>query len=128
MKALLRTLSAAGLLFAAASAPATAETLKAEGGSADELAKYQNNWMHWQALSNELSNPKIIRSPRDGNRPAVNSFATKAPRGQRNMEVMGKHKNMSMSYIIGTESDESKPNNILSGTRNIVFGKYDNER
>ena len=101
---------------------------EAEGGSADALSKYQNNWMHWQALSNELSNPKIIRSPRDGNRPAVNSFATKAPRGQRNVEVMGKHKNMSMSYIIGTESDESKPNNILSGTRNIVFGKYDNDK
>ena len=38
MKALLRTLSAAGLLFAAASAPATAETLKAEGGSAAGLS------------------------------------------------------------------------------------------
>ena len=100
---------------------------EAEGGSAD-YTKVQDIWRHWQALSNELSNPKIIRSPRDGNRPAVNSFATKAPRGQRNVEVMGKHKNMSMSYIIGTESDESKPNNILSGTRNIVFGKYDNDK
>ena len=39
MKALLRTLSAAALLCAAASAPATADTLKAEGGSAAGLSE-----------------------------------------------------------------------------------------
>ena len=99
----------------------------AEGGSADALKKYQNNWMHWQALSNELSNPKVIRCPRDGNRPPVNSFATKKPRGNRTAEPIGVHKNKSMSYFIGVEADESKPNNVLSGDRNIRAGKYDND-
>ncbi|MBK28102.1 MAG: hypothetical protein CMO77_04640 [Verrucomicrobiales bacterium] len=98
-----------------------------EGGSADSLGKYKENWIHWQALSNELSNPKVLRSPSDSNRGQANSFATKAPRGQRNVEPMGKHKNKSMSYILGSESDESKPSNILSGTRNIEFGKYNND-
>ena len=100
---------------------------EAEGGSADALKKYQNNWMHWQALSNELSNPKVIRCPRDGNRPPVNSFATKKPRGNRTAEPIGVHKNKSMSYFIGVEADESKPNNVLSGDRNIRAGKYDND-
>ena len=100
---------------------------EAEGGSADALKKYQNNWMHWQALSNELSNPKVIRCPRDGNRPPVSSFATKAPRGNRTAEPIGKHKNKSMSFFIGVEADESKPNNVLSGDRNIEYGKYNND-
>ena len=100
---------------------------EAEGGSADALKKYQNNWMHWQALSNELSNPKVIRCPRDGNRPPVNSFATKKPRGNRTAEPIGVHKNKSMSYFIGVEADESKPNNVLSGDRNIEYGKYNND-
>ena len=49
-----------------------------EGGSADSLGKYKENWVHWQSLSNELSNPKVVRSPRDSNRNQANSFATKA--------------------------------------------------
>jgi len=100
-----------------------------EGGSADSLGKYKENWVHWQALSNELSNPKVVRSPRDGNRNQANSFATKKPKGAagRNTVAFGVKGNYSMSYTIGSEGDESKPNNILSATRNIRFGKYDND-
>ena len=104
-----------------------------EGGSADSLGKSKENWMHWQALSNELSNPKVVRSPRDSNRTQANSFATKAPRGAAGRTVVpfgpkGKQGgNYSFSYTIGSEADESKPNNILSTTRNIKFGKYNND-
>ena len=34
---------------------------------------------------------------------------------------------MSYSYFLGKGADESKPNNILAGDRNIMFGKYDND-
>ena len=39
-----------------------------EGGSQDSLSKELENYKHWQALSNELSNPKVVRCPRDGGR------------------------------------------------------------
>ena len=94
-----------------------------EGGSADSLGKYKENWMHWQSLSNELSNPKVVRSPRDSNRNQANSFVTKKPKGAAGRTVVpfGLKGNYSFSYTIGSEADESKPNNILSATRNIVL-------
>ena len=100
-----------------------------EGGSADSLGKYKENWMHWQSLSNELSNPKVVRSPRDSNRNQANSFVTKKPKGAAGRTVVpfGLKGNYSFSYTIGSEADESKPNNVLSATRNIVFGKYNND-
>ena len=101
-----------------------------EGGSADSLGKYKENWVHWQSLSNELSNPKVVRSPRDSNRNQANSFATKKPKGAAGRTVVpfGLKGNYSFSYTIGSEADESKPNNILSATRNIEFGKYNNDK
>ena len=54
-----------------------------EGGSAEYLAKSKalEGCRHWQALSNELSNPKVVRSPRDGNRTQANGFMNGKPRG-----------------------------------------------
>ena len=100
-----------------------------EGGSADSLGKYKENWVHWQSLSNELSNPKVVRSPRDSNRNQANSFATKKPKGAAGRTVVpfGLKGHYSFSYTIGSEADESKPNNILSATRNVQFGKYNND-
>ena len=101
-----------------------------EGGSADSLGKYKENWRHWQCLSNELSNPKVVRSPRDSNRTQANSFVTKKPKGAAGKTTVpfgGTKGNKSFSYTIGSEADEAKPNNILSATRNIAFGKYDND-
>ena len=34
---------------------------------------------------------------------------------------------LSYSYFLGKGADESKPNNILAGDRNIMFGKYNND-
>ena len=82
------------------------------------------DWM-LTSLSNELSNPKVVRSPRDNSRNQANSFVTKKPKGAAGRTVVpfGLKGNYSFSYTIGSEADESKPNNILSATRNIVFGR-----
>ena len=109
-----------------------------EGGSSEYLAKNKalEGCRHWQALSNELSNPKVVRSPRDGNRTQANSFSGVKPRGAAAKTVTPfcnasktKHSKgtLSYSYFIGKGADEAKPNNILSGTRNIMFGKYNND-
>ncbi len=104
-----------------------------EGGSAEYLSRYKSNdnWRHWQALSNELVTPKLLRCPRDGNRMQANSFAERKPRGAAGRTIIpfgGRSGNLSFSYFLGLESDKNKPNNILSGDRNVMFAKYDNDQ
>jgi competence protein ComGC len=91
------------------------------GGTAEYIAvsKAAEYWKHFQALSNELSNPKVVRCPSDRNRNQANSFGE--------TEFGGPTGNLSMSYFIGKASDEAKPNNILSGDRNIEYGDYNND-
>ena len=99
-------------------------------GSADSLGKFEENWKHWQSLSNELSNPKVLRCPRDANRNQANSFVTKKPIGAAGNTIVpfgGDNGNLSFSYFVGSEADEAKPNNILAGDRNIAFGQYNND-
>ena len=106
-----------------------------EGGSAEFLAKNRalEGCRHWQALSNELSNPKVVRCPRDGTRRQANSFVEGKPRGAAGKTVVpfadkgGKNGNLSMSYFIAKDGDEAKPNNLLSGDRNVMYGKYNND-
>ena len=110
-----------------------------EGGSAEYLAKNKalEGCRHWQALSNELSNPKVVRCPRDGTRTQANTFDQNAPRGAAGKNITPfckgkpeKHTNgtLSYSYFLGKGADEAKPNNILAGDRNIVFVKYNNDQ
>jgi len=91
------------------------------GGTAEYIAvsKAPEYWKHFQALSNELSNPKVVRCPSDRNRNQANSFGE--------TEFGGPTGNLSMSYFIGKGSDEAKPNTILSGDRNIAYGDYNND-
>ena len=105
-----------------------------EGGSAEYIATKEtlNFFRHWQALSNELSNPKVVRCPRDGNRRQATTFADgdavrKITKGTTLFaDKKGKNGNLSVSYFIGKGADEAKPNNILSGDRNVNFAKYEN--
>ena len=109
-----------------------------EGGSAEFLAKNRalEGCRHWQALSNELSNPKVVRCPRDGTRLQANGFMNGKPRGAAGRNITpfcegnaAKHTKgtLSYSYFLGKGGDESKPNNILAGDRNIMFAKYNND-
>ena len=107
-----------------------------EGGSAEYIATKEtlNFFRHWQALSNELSNPKVVRCPRDGNRRQATTFADgdsvrKVTKGTTLFaDKKGKNGNLSVSYFIGKGADEAKPNNILSGARNDNFAKYVNDK
>ena len=107
-----------------------------EGGSAEYIATKETLkfFKHWQALSNELSNPKVVRCPRDGNRRQATTFADgdsvrKKTKGMTLFaDKKGKNGNLSVSYFIGKGADEAKPNNILSGDRNVNFAKYVNDK
>ena len=106
---------------------------QAEGGTA-EIAKPKTNtdavldsngrpifdpnaWLHFQALSNERSNPKVLRCPRDTrpNLVQANSFLSKKPRGTGGKRVIPFSQN-AISYWLRTdpEVDEARPNEIVA--------------
>ncbi|MBC8244651.1 MAG: hypothetical protein H8E20_09675 [Verrucomicrobia bacterium] len=108
------------------------QVAQAEGGSA-EFAKRSNTdavldsngqpifdanaWRHFQALSNELQNPKILRCPRD-TRPTLvqaNSILSEKPRGAAGNRVIPFGKD-AVSYWLRTdpEVDEARPNQIVA--------------
>ena len=73
-----------------------------------------NAWLHFQALSNELSNPKVLRCPTDGSRTLANTFASKKPQGAAGNSIIPFGEN-SVSYWLRTdpEVDEKRPNEVM---------------
>ena len=59
-------------------------------------------------MSNELSTPKILRCPTDEKRRIETTFAALQTRN--------------MSYFIGLDADETMPQTVLSGDRNVRGG------
>jgi hypothetical protein len=67
---------------------------------------------HFAVMSNELITPKLLFCPADGNRVRQSSFAQLS--------------NSNLSYFAGLDADESKPQRILTGDRNITGGALSN--
>jgi hypothetical protein len=79
----------------------------ANGGTRDH-PQGSEPWVHFQIMSNELNSPRVLICPRDGaSRTEVMSFET----------TLSNH---NVSYLVGMEADETKPNLILSGDRNLT--------
>lgn len=77
----------------------------ADAGTKD-FAATGDVWRHFQAVSNELNNPRVLVCPKDQERTRVTNFATL--------------NNNHISYFIGLNADETKPQTILSGDRNLA--------
>lgn len=65
-------------------------------------------YQYFQLLSNELGTPKILICPQDTKRKAANDFTNFG--------------NQNISYFIGLDGDENRPESIISGDRNITNG------
>jgi len=78
--------------------------LSTNKGGTMEFVAGGNAFRHFQAVSNELVNPKVLVCPEDNRSPET---------GFRNLG------NANVSYFIGVEADETKPQRILSGDRNL---------
>ena len=76
-----------------------------EGGTM-ELVGTGEAWRHFVAASNELNSPKILRCPTDMSRTRASTWSNFG--------------NQNLSYFVGLEADETKPNTILSGDRNLM--------
>lgn len=74
------------------------------GGTRERLAG-SNFFQHFQMMSNEINNPKILTCPSDDRYPA-SDLANLA--------------NSNLSYFVGLDADETRPAMWLAGDRNLV--------
>ena len=99
-----------------------------DGGSAEYAAATAANnannakliWYHFATLSNELSTPKIITCPSDGQVTEATAWGPQtgtAPKG-----VTPFNNNKYLSYGVGLDASETEPQAFLSMDRNMTNG------
>lgn len=76
----------------------------AEGGSL-EYSEAKDVFRHFLAASNELSSPKVLFCPQDKERLRVTDWSQLS--------------NRNVSYFVGLDADEGKPQTVLSGDRTL---------
>ena len=76
-------------------------------------------WHHFQILSNEIASGKIVMCPADRNR--LNNEAIDFLQNADSFSTANKQ-NEALSYFVGLEADETKPQAILAGDRAISDG------
>jgi len=81
-------------------------TSKGNSDGTKEFAMTGDVWRHFQAVSNELNSPKVLVCGKDEERTRIADFAALS--------------NSHLSYFIGLDANETKPQTILSGDRNIT--------
>lgn len=79
-----------------------------EGGTL-EFAESPEVFRHFDVMSNELSSPKVLVCPRDTERLRASRFGPPLA-------------NSNLSYFVGIEASETKPQSILTGDRNLIGG------
>jgi prepilin-type processing-associated H-X9-DG protein len=70
------------------------------------FATSTNVWRHFQAISNEVNTPKVFVCPEDKQRTRVAGWDAFT-------------NNSHLSYFLGMDADETKPQTILTGDRNV---------
>src|SRR5437868_7789419 len=75
-----------------------------------------DTWRHYALLSNEIQTPKVLHCPSDRQRVKAENF-TDRPEGFLALT------NEALSFFIGTEADQSRPNMHLAGDRNVTSDK-----
>lgn len=88
--------------------------------AANNSAQYAGQiFRHFASLSNELSTPKIVICPSDSGRTEANTYK---PVKTANTTEVPFDRNKNISYFIGMTADETHPQALLSGDRNITNG------
>ena len=73
-------------------------------------------YTHFQALSNELSTPKIVICPSDPGKTDATNWMASFTNGAKGT---GKGGNTTISYSVGTDAQETYPQSFLSSDRNM---------
>ncbi|MDB6126044.1 MAG: hypothetical protein JWQ71_5037 [Pedosphaera sp.] len=72
-------------------------------------ANEKQMFIYFQSMSNELSNPKMVRCPEDDKRAASTNFTTDFNSSR-------------VSYFVGLDANGTNAANLLAGDRNITSG------
>ena len=75
-------------------------------GGSREYVGSRETFRHFQVMSNELSTPLLVHCPRDRRKMATN--------------FGGEFCNFNVSYFVGLEADETDPQMLLAGDRDIT--------
>lgn len=88
-------------------------------GGAMEAVASGNLTLVYQVMSNELNTPKILICPQETSpkRVTATTFAPFVPAGQFGTPFAG---NPNISYFVGLDADEARPDTILSGDDNFL--------
>jgi hypothetical protein len=78
-------------------------------------------WVHFQTMSKELQTARVLMCPEDKARTAqrADNFNHGASRNAKSLSVI---QNRAVSYFVGIEMDETKPQGILAGDRSMAAG------
>jgi prepilin-type N-terminal cleavage/methylation domain-containing protein len=94
--------------------------------NAAQTSNNRTNWFAFQAMSNELQTAKILLCPADRQRAnnqadnfnlGTSTAAAQAP--QTNSASLRPKGNNGVSYFVGLKADETRPQALLAGDRNI---------
>jgi len=98
--------------------------VSATKAGAMEQAQLGSAFAIFLVMSNELSTPKILICPNDSNRKrmAASIFAPSVPAGSPPGLVPFTPTN-NLSYFVGLDAEEAKPNTIIAGDDNFMIGK-----
>ena len=81
-------------------------------GGSSAFANSPHVFRHSAAMSNELNHPKILICPQDTQKTRALDFSA--------------FSNSNLSYVVGLDADEAKPERLLGGDRNITGGTLSN--
>ena len=91
------------------------------------LTNLTQAWQYFQQLGNELSSPKVLICPSDGSRPANGHYSAADFTSMSNGEPATNnfshpiHRDGSLSYFVGLDAKETRPQMILTGDRNLTM-------
>jgi prepilin-type N-terminal cleavage/methylation domain-containing protein/prepilin-type processing-associated H-X9-DG protein len=87
-----------------------------EGGTMENVQNPALLYTHFQALSNELSTPKIVICPSDPGKTDATNWMNSFTNGAKGTAKGG---NTTISYSVGTDAQETYPQSFLSSDRNM---------
>lgn len=93
-----------------------------DGGVSDMPTAAAPNFSDWdcyRVCSNEMNSPKILACPSDSEKQKAHVFLDPATPAPPNII---KFQDANLSYSASIDADETRPNKVLSGDRNILGG------
>ncbi len=92
-----------------------------EGGASEAVGHPLLTFRIYLAMSNYLGNPKIVVCPSDSSRVQASVFSTQTVAAVAGAVPSVPFKNnQNISYFVGTDADETKPQCLVAGDRNLT--------